>query len=284
MAEKHKSKYKSPKDLEKSQKPKLRKDLKDYTMDDKDGGLNPKSTKEKQLNVLRKTDKEVVDNGDLNVKYNADDRLYKDLEDGVWEPKDAAKKLKKRQDSEEKEIKDVIKDKIENLTREQKERMVREYIRKKIEHVLIEQTTTPPAEEEPVETPPAEEPTTTEPTAEPATPPATPTPTDTATPPAETPATDTTTTPATTEPSAETESPESEEQESDRTIRNATSMLEKEGSIGIIKTISRMLNPILSNREVEDQQNILRMLRTYAIKKLGTVGRESKENKSPETK
>jgi hypothetical protein len=45
-----------------------------------------------------------------------------------------------------------------------------------------------------------------------------------------------------------------------------------------------MLNPILSNREVEDQQNILRMLRTYAIKKLGTVGRESKENKSPETK
>jgi hypothetical protein len=275
MAEKHKSKYKSPKDLEKSQKPKPRKDLKDYTMDDKDGGLNPKSTKEKQLNVLRKTDKEVVDNGDLNVKYNADDRLYKDLEDGVWEPKDAAKKLKKRQDSEEKEIKDVIKDKIENLTREQKERIVREYIRKKIERVLLEQTTTPIEEpaEEPA-TPPAEEPAAAAatPTADTATPPAAPTP-----------ATDTTT-PAPAEPSAETESPESEEQESDRTIRNATSKLEKEGSIGIIKTISRMLNPILSNREVEDQQNTLRMLRTYAIKKLGTVGRESKENESPETK
>jgi hypothetical protein len=279
MAEKHKSKYKSPKDLEKSQKPKPRKDLKDYTMDDKDGGLNPKSTKEKQLNVLRKTDKEVVDNGDLNVKYNADDRLYKDLEDGVWEPKDAAKKLKKRQDSEEKEIKDVIKDKIENLTREQKERIVREYIRKKIERVLIEQTTTPPAEEPTEEpaTPPAEEPAT-PPAEEPATATAAPT-ADTATPPTETPATDTTTS-APTEPSAETESPESEEQESDRMIRNATSMLEKEGSIGIIKTISRMLNPILSNREVEDQQNILRMLRTYSIKKLGTVGREFKDKKS----
>jgi hypothetical protein len=45
MAQKHKSKYKAPKDLEKSQKPKARKDLKDYTMDDKDGGLNPKSKK-----------------------------------------------------------------------------------------------------------------------------------------------------------------------------------------------------------------------------------------------
>ena len=30
MAERHKSKYKTPKDFEKSQKPKLRKDLKDY--------------------------------------------------------------------------------------------------------------------------------------------------------------------------------------------------------------------------------------------------------------
>ena len=44
MAEKHKSKYKAPKDLEKSQKPKARKDLKDYTEEDKAGKLNPKST------------------------------------------------------------------------------------------------------------------------------------------------------------------------------------------------------------------------------------------------
>lgn len=138
MAEKHKSKYKAPKDLEKSQKPKSRKDLKDYIEDDKKGALNPKSTGDKQSNVLRKTDKEVVDNGKLDIKYNDDDRLYKSLEDGEYDPKTAAKRLKKRQDKEEKEIKDVIKDKIENLTREGKERLVREYIRRTFVKRLME--------------------------------------------------------------------------------------------------------------------------------------------------
>ena len=138
MAEtKHKSKYKSPKDLEKSQKPKPRKDLKDYTEEDKDGKLNPKSTGEKQRNVLRKTDKEVQDDGKMFPKYDADDRLYKDLEDGEYDPKDAAKKMEKREKSAEKEIKD----KIENLTVEQKERLVREYIRRKIAKVIQEQAT-----------------------------------------------------------------------------------------------------------------------------------------------
>ena len=171
MAEKHKSKYKAPKDLEKSQKPKPRKDLKDYTTDDKDGGLNPKSTKEKHLNVLRKTDKEMQDDGKMYPTYNADDRLYKDIEDGDYDPKTAAKRLKKRQDDEEKDIKDVLKDKIENLTREQKERLVREYVRRKIEKILLEQTTTeePPAEELPAEEPALEDPTAapTEPAADP---------------------------------------------------------------------------------------------------------------------
>ena len=136
MAEKHKSKYKKPENT----KYKSRTDLKDYTMDDKDGKLNPNSTGDKQLNVLRKTDKEMVDNGNLVPKYEADDRLYKDLEDADYDPKTAAKRLKKRQDNEEKEVKDALKDKIENLTREQKERIVREYIRRKIENVLFEQT------------------------------------------------------------------------------------------------------------------------------------------------
>jgi hypothetical protein len=141
MAEtKHKSKYTAPKDLEKSQKPKPRKDLKDYTLDDKDGKLNPHSTKEKQANVLRKTDKPVVDDGKMDIKWTDKDRLYKKLEDGEYDPKDAAKKLKKRQDDEEKDVEDVLKDKIENLTREQKERLVREYIRRKIVKVLQEQT------------------------------------------------------------------------------------------------------------------------------------------------
>ena len=70
MAEKHKSKYKKPENT----KYKTRKDLKDYTADDKEGGLNPNSTGNKQSNVLRKTDKETVDTGDIDVKCNADDR------------------------------------------------------------------------------------------------------------------------------------------------------------------------------------------------------------------
>ena len=135
MAEKHKSKYKKPENT----KYKTRKDLKDYTTDDKKGGLNPKSTGEKQTNVLRKTDKEVVDTGDMYVKYNADDRLYKDIEDGEYDPKHAAKILKKRQDKDEKDNEQNIKDKIENLTREGKERLVREYIRRKIDLIQLYQ-------------------------------------------------------------------------------------------------------------------------------------------------
>ena len=152
--EKHKSKYKKPE----NKKPTYRKDLKDYTHDDKQGALNPKTTGDKQLNVLRKTDKVVQDDGKMFPKYNADDRLYKDLEDADYDPKTAAKRLKKRQDTEEKETADVLKDKIENLTREQKERLkdrlVREYIRRKINNVLLEQ----PTEEEPVPEAPVEEP------------------------------------------------------------------------------------------------------------------------------
>ena len=134
MAEKHKSKYKKPENT----KYKSRKDLKDYTADDKKGGLNPNSAGEKQSNVLRKTDKETVDTGDMYVKYNADDRLYKDIEDGEYDPKHAAKVLKKRQDKDEKDNAKNIEDKIENLTREQKERLVREYIRRKITKVILE--------------------------------------------------------------------------------------------------------------------------------------------------
>ena len=192
MAEKHKSKYKKPE----NKKPTYRKDLKDYTLDDKDGKLNPRTTGDKQLNVLRKTDKEMQDDGKMYPTYSNDDRLYKDIEDGDYDPKTAAKRLKKRQDDEEKSVKDTLKDKIENLTREGKERLVREYIRRNIVKLLKEQPT-PPAEE-PVEEPvdPAAPPTDT------ATPPptdtATPPPTDTATPPP----TDTATPPPPTSPPA----------------------------------------------------------------------------------
>ena len=150
--------YKKPENV----KYKSRKDLKDYTMDDKKGGMNPKASGEKLPNLLRKTDKDVIDDGTYDIKWNADDRLYTDLEDGEYDPKTALKRLKKRQDTDEKLSKDQLKDKIENLTREQKERIVREYVRRKIEHILIEQAT---PEEEPI-TP--EEPIAPDPTADPA--------------------------------------------------------------------------------------------------------------------
>jgi hypothetical protein len=149
MSEKHKSKYKKPE----NKKPTYRKDLKDYTLDDKEGKLNPHSTKEKQSNVLRKTDKTVVDDGKLDVKYNADDRLYKDLEDGEYDPKHAAKIMKKRQDKDEKDNAKNIKDRVENLTREQKERLVREYVKRKFISALFEQAPATPEEETPTEEP-----------------------------------------------------------------------------------------------------------------------------------
>ena len=55
MSEKHKSKYKKPENTKHTS----RKDLKDYTLDNKES-MNPYSTGEKQSNVLRKTDKEVI--------------------------------------------------------------------------------------------------------------------------------------------------------------------------------------------------------------------------------
>ena len=152
MAEKHKSKYKKPENA----KPTYRKDIKDYTLDDKDEKLNPYATGDKIKNVLRKTDKEVVDTGDLYVKYKADDRLYKDVETGEYDPKHAAKVLKKRQDDDEKLSKDQIKDKIENLTREGKERLVREYFSRKIRQQLYEQGD-PAPEEDPTAAPAPEE-------------------------------------------------------------------------------------------------------------------------------
>jgi hypothetical protein len=264
MAEKHKSKYKRPE----NSKPKHRKDMKDYTMDDKDGGLNPKSTKEKQLNVLRKTDKEFVDTGDLYVKYNADDRLYTDLEDGEWEPKHAAKVLKKRQDKDEKDNKENIKDKIENLTREQKERLVREYVRRKIYNVLTEQ-------EEKPEDAPAEEPATPAPDAA-ATPPAG----GEATPPATAPAaaapapapSAAPAPPAEEKPAAtngEELSPESKEAVA---VEKFVKQLKADGgNIARIKTLAKVFNMIMKDAETEDAHNFYKLLRQLTVKKLSTL-------------
>lgn len=172
MAEKHKSKYKTPNDFEKSQKTKTRKDLKDYTHDDKQGKLNPFSTGKKQEKVARKTDKAVQDDGKLYQKYTDNDRLY-DPESADYDPKHAAKVLNKRQktDSDEylKKLELIdhgvttpeIQERLNRLTSNQKELLVREYIRRKILKVLREQPETldapedDAAEETPTDTPDA---------------------------------------------------------------------------------------------------------------------------------
>ena len=265
MAEKHKSKYKKPE----NKKSIPRKDLKDYTMDDKDGKSNPKSSGEKLPIILRKTDKEVIDNGNLVPKYEADDRLYKDLEDADYDSKTALKRLTKRQNDEAKDVKDVIKDKIENLTREQKERLVREYIRRKIEKVLYEQEEKPeddPAEEAPeAPTPEAPAPETT-PTAPEAA--------------AETPAPETPT-----EEPVPTEEPAADnvEKELDPEAKEALAVqrfvdhLKSEtGNIARIKAISKVINATMREAEPEDYTNFYELLRSLAINKLST-GNKSKK-------
>jgi len=289
MAQKHKSKYKAPKDLEKSQKPKARKDLKDYTMDDKDGGLNPKSTKDKQLGVLRKTDKEVVDTGKLDIKYDADDRLYTKIEDGEYDPRTAAKRLNKRSEKEEKETADVLKDKIENLTREQKEQIVREYIRRKINKVLAEQATPPTDEEQPTEEPEAT-PTEPEATDTTATPTATPAAAPTATPAAApdmtatpTPAADPTATTPTEEPAATETTPEPEvDPETKKTMdtdRFVQSLKMMPGTVEKIKAIANVIKLATNELEYDDSKNFFQLLRTYAINKLERLGSEKESKK-----
>jgi hypothetical protein len=277
MAEKHKSKYKKPE----NKKPTYRKDLKDYTLDDKKGGLNPKSTGEKQTNVLRKTDKMMQDDGKLYPTYNDNDRLYKDLENGEYDPKTAAKRLKKRQDTEEKETADVLQDKIENLTREQREILVREYVRRKIVKVLREQPE-PPEADAPEETPPAD--------AAPADAPAPGTPDLTGTQPSDTPAPGAP--PAATPPPAADAAPappapgpdapapasdaESAETKLDPAAQDALAiqkfvnhLREKEtGNIARLKTISKVINNVLKDSEPEDFKNFFTMLKSLSIKKL----------------
>jgi hypothetical protein len=170
MAEKHKSKYKAPKDFEKSLKTPTRKDLKDYTHDDKDGGMNPYSTKEMQDLVLRKVDKEVIDNIQ-NMVPEIKHRVYQDVKTGKYSQKEAKKIFKKLQlkDSESylepaQSIEEgigmsMIKSQLSRLTTEQKELALRKYLRARIAEsikssYLIEQPVPPAETTEPV--PPAE--------------------------------------------------------------------------------------------------------------------------------
>lgn len=241
MAEKHKSKYKKPENTKHTP----RKDLKDYTLDNKES-MNPYSTGEKQSNVLRKTDKEVIDNGSLVQKYNDSDHLYKDLESGEYDPKHAAKVLKKRQDAEEKEVKDVLADKLENLTREQREAVTRKYIQQKLKKYILEQEDVMPTDEpapapeavpEPVETPAPTE------------------------------------TPAPAEP-VDIDKTETET-ELDSAVKTASDILANPDAPthDVVKATNIILNTITKDMEPEKKSNFFNLMKIYSIKQLGKFGK-----------
>jgi len=294
MAEKHKSKYKAPKDLEKSQKPKARKDLKDYTIDDKKGKMNPKSDGATIPNLLRKTDKPVVDDGTYDVKWSNDDRLYDDLENGEYDPKKALKRLKKREDAEEKEVSDIIKnkktvltkeslrDRVKKLTTEQKESLIKEYIRRKVRAAFLNEQDEKSAIEEPATTEPA--------TTEPAT---------QKIPAAAAPEVSTAAAamptmpeepvePATTEPAAEEpvepaaeETPEDAEtenrtKESAATERYISSLKDEKNDLYRLKSISNVIN---LSMPTDKQADFYRMLRSLAIKKIAMLSTKSNKTK-----
>lgn len=235
-----------------------RKDIKDYTHD-ANGNLNPYSTKQKQTNVLRKTDKEVVDDGSIFVKYNTNDRLYKDIEDADYNAKHAAKVLKKRQDDGEFKSKD-----ISNLTREQRESILKHYILTQVKKILSEQEE-PTDDDTPTEEPAAAD-TDTEledlPLEDvpgdlgggaPSMPP--PPPTDT--PPAD----------ATTDSEPVELQSDTADEIDIHTVRFAKA-LDSEGNIGKVKMIGRAIKSSVSNLDPEDQQNFYKLLKQYATRKL----------------
>jgi len=227
--------------------------------------LNPKSTGEKQKNVLRKTDKEVVDTGDIYVKYNADDRLYKDLEDGEYDPKHAAKVLKKRQDADEKLSKDQIRDKIENLTREGKELFIRKYIQANILKILkeAEEPVDPNAPVEPTAEVPAEpaptEPAVTDPNAAPV---------DTTAAPV-----DPNAAPVEPAPAAPTETPT----EPVSPIAQVTSDLAKKNTIEKIEALSSIIKNALADTEPDSQIHFYKLFFSNLLKQRAAVVQAKQE-------
>ena len=158
MAEKHKSKYKAPKDEAKSQKPQVRKSIKDYVGEDAPN-MVPGGVKGVQPNVPRKYATDVIDNIE-NMVPEIKDRLYKKIEDGEYSAADARKLFDKFQikDAEEflkkleridhgaitnsmvkPENEEKLQEQIDSLSVENKERLIREYVRRKIAIMIREQ-------------------------------------------------------------------------------------------------------------------------------------------------
>ena len=157
MAEKHKTKYKAPKDMEKSLKPETRKDIKDYTSED-NYGMVPNSTKQMQPLVARKYATEVIDDVE-NMVPKITDRLYKKVESGEYTADHARKVFEKLQIADtdgflkklerinhgaitnslvKPENEETIKESVSNLSESEKEQVIRKYVRNKIAKVLRE--------------------------------------------------------------------------------------------------------------------------------------------------
>jgi len=157
MAEKHKTKYKAPKDMEKSLKPETRKDIKDYTSED-NYGMVPNSTKQIQPLVARKYATEVIDDVE-NMVPKITDRLYKKVESGEYTADHARKVFEKLQIADtdgflkklerinhgaitnslvKPENEETIKESVSNLSESEKEQVIRKYVRNKIAKVLRE--------------------------------------------------------------------------------------------------------------------------------------------------
>jgi Mg/Co/Ni transporter MgtE len=157
MAEKHKTKYKSPKDLEKSTKLNTRKDIKDYTGDEAHG-MVPNLSKGVQPLVVRKYATDVLDDVE-NMVPKIVDHIYKKVEDGEYSPEHARKVFEKMQlagteDYIKKldridhvaitnslvkpENEETLKESISKLSEEQKEQVIRKYVRNKIAKILRE--------------------------------------------------------------------------------------------------------------------------------------------------
>ena len=157
MAEKHKTKYREPKDMKKSQSPETRKDIKDYTSED-NYGMVPNSTKQMQPLVARKYATEVIDDVE-NMVPKITDRLYKKVESGEYTADHARKVFEKLQIADtdgflkklerinhgaitnslvKPENEETIKESISNLSESEKEQVIRKYVRNKIAKVLRE--------------------------------------------------------------------------------------------------------------------------------------------------
>jgi len=172
MAEKHKTKYKSPKDLEKSTKPNTRKDIKDYTGEEAHG-MVPNLSKGVQPLVVRKYATDVLDDVE-NMVPKIVDHIYKKVEEGEYSPEHARKVFKKMQlaGTEEyikkleridhvaitnslvkPENEETLKESISKLSEEQKEQVIRKYVRNKIAKILRENYVFEQEDETDIDTP-----------------------------------------------------------------------------------------------------------------------------------